>query len=70
MTSRAPVPTNTRYKTATPAPESDPAATGGNLSWKLNTLKGGQRREIVLVVEPTGGDEIVCRARVTFEHGE
>src|SRR5262249_40503197 len=30
----------------------------------------GQQREITLVVEPTGGDDIKCCARVTFEHGE
>jgi uncharacterized repeat protein (TIGR01451 family) len=63
-----PVPSNARYKTAQPAPTS--AVGTSPISWNLGTLKGGQQREIVLVVEPTGGDDIACCARVTFEHGE
>jgi uncharacterized repeat protein (TIGR01451 family) len=68
VTVRVPVPSNARYKTARPEPAT-PAA-GGTLSWPLGTLKGRERREIVLVVEPAGGDDVVCCARVSFEHGQ
>jgi uncharacterized repeat protein (TIGR01451 family) len=63
-----PVPTNARYKTSQPAPTTTGAT--GDISWDLATVKAGQQREIILVVEPTGGDDVLCCARVTFEHGE
>jgi uncharacterized repeat protein (TIGR01451 family) len=65
---RMPVPANSKYKTARPEPIT-PAASG-ELSWDLGTLKASTRRDITLVVEPTGGDDVVCCARVSFEHGE
>jgi uncharacterized repeat protein (TIGR01451 family) len=66
---RVPVPANTRYKAARPAPTSTGTA-GGEIAWDLGTLKGLQRREISLVVEPTGGEDVICCARVSFEHGQ
>ncbi len=65
---RVQVPTHARYKTAKPTPIT-PAASG-MLSWELGTVKGGQSREITLVVEPTGDDDVLCCARVSYEHGE
>jgi uncharacterized repeat protein (TIGR01451 family) len=64
---RANLPANARYKTARPAPASQSAS---EISWDLGTLKARQHVEIVLVVEPTSGEDIVCAARVTFEHGQ
>jgi uncharacterized repeat protein (TIGR01451 family) len=65
---RATLPPKARYKTARPVPEASTNA--GEVAWDIGTLKGGQRREILLVVEPTTGDDLVCCARVSFEHGE
>jgi uncharacterized repeat protein (TIGR01451 family) len=65
---RVPVPTNSTYKSALPPPTARP--TSGEIVWDLETLKGGARRELTLVVEPTTGDEVACCARVSFEHGE
>lgn len=65
---KMPVPTNSKFKSSRPA-TSAPVA-DGELTWELGTVKGGTRRDITLVVEPTGTDDILCCARVTFEHGE
>jgi uncharacterized repeat protein (TIGR01451 family) len=40
------------------------------LSWKLDTLSPGARREIDIVVLPEGMSELSCCARVQFEHGQ
>jgi uncharacterized repeat protein (TIGR01451 family) len=67
---RVPVPKHVRYKTAQPVPSSPPA--GGELTWDLGTLKGGQKIDITFVVdvEPGTVEDILCDARVVFEHGE
>jgi hypothetical protein len=48
----------------------EPAETTPVLVWKLNTLGPGARREITLVVMPTGDEDVSCCARVQFEHGQ
>jgi uncharacterized repeat protein (TIGR01451 family) len=65
---RMPVPDNSKYKSARPAPA--PPNARGEYIWELGTLKAGTRRDITFVVEPTGGDDVLCCARVSFEHGE
>lgn len=65
---RVPVPTATRYVSA--KPESGTPAASGSLSWQLGTLEGGARREVILTLAPTGAEDIVLCARVSFEHGE
>jgi uncharacterized repeat protein (TIGR01451 family) len=65
VTVRNPLPANATFVSATPNPDQkDP-----ELLWRLGTLEGGARREIVLVLAPTGGDVTNC-ARVSFEHGQ
>ncbi len=65
---RAPLPSNSVLVEAKPEPE--PAPNGGEMIWKLNTLRGGESREIKVVVKPTGAGDLQCCARVQFEHGE
>jgi uncharacterized repeat protein (TIGR01451 family) len=79
---RASMPAKARYKTARPAPTAVPGTPeaaqptpksqsgASEVVWEIGTLKGGQRREIVLVIEPAAGDDLLCCARVSFEHGE
>lgn len=60
------LPTNTQFKRATPEPtEKKP-----ELIWQLETLAPNSRKEIVLVVQPNGDGEVLCCARVQFEHGQ
>jgi uncharacterized repeat protein (TIGR01451 family) len=63
---RNPVPTGARYVRASP----EPAARDPELLWRLGTLEGGRKQEIVLVLIPTGTEDIKNCARVQFEHGE
>jgi uncharacterized repeat protein (TIGR01451 family) len=63
---RNPLPANARFVRASP----EPAVREPELLWRLGTLEGGARQEIVLVLAPTGGEEIKNCARVQFEHGE
>lgn len=63
---KAPLPANTTFVSATPAPTDKAPA----LAWKLGTLKAQARREIKLVVKPKNDDEIALCARVQFEHGQ
>jgi uncharacterized repeat protein (TIGR01451 family) len=63
---RNPLPANVRFVRATPEP-TDPAP---DLTWKLDTLDPGVRREILLVVVPTGPGDLHNCARVQFEHGQ
>jgi uncharacterized repeat protein (TIGR01451 family) len=63
---RNPVPANARFVRASP----EPSARDPELQWRLGTLEGGAKREIVLVLSPTVGDDIKNCARVQFEHGE
>jgi uncharacterized repeat protein (TIGR01451 family) len=63
---RNPMPTNARYVRANP----EPSGRDPELTWRLGTLDAGARREIVLVLAPTGMDEVKNCARVQFEHGQ
>jgi uncharacterized repeat protein (TIGR01451 family) len=67
---KVPVPAHVRYKTAEPVPGTPPAS--GELVWDLGTMRRGQRVEITFVVEvePGTAEDILCCARVVFEHGE
>jgi uncharacterized repeat protein (TIGR01451 family) len=63
---RNPLPANATFVRAEPPPTaSDPV-----LEWRLGTLDGCARREIVLVLKPTGTGDVKNCARVQFEHGE
>ena len=63
---RNPLPVNATFVRADPPPTaSDPI-----LEWRLGTLEGCARREIVLVLKPTGTGDVKNCARVQFEHGE
>jgi uncharacterized repeat protein (TIGR01451 family) len=60
------VPANIRFVRATPEPtEKEP-----ELRWLFGTLEPGARKEIVLVVKPTGPGDVRNCARVQFEHGQ
>lgn len=59
-------PAGVRFVRATPQPQE----AGPVFLWKLGTLAGCEKRDLVLVVEPTGADEVSCCARVQFEHGQ
>jgi uncharacterized repeat protein (TIGR01451 family) len=63
---RNPLPANARFVRASP----EPAVREPELLWRLGTLAGGARQEIVLVLSPTSGEEVKNCARVQFEHGE
>jgi uncharacterized repeat protein (TIGR01451 family) len=63
---RLPVPSNAKFVRATPEPDSSEPI----LLWKLGTLQGLRKRDIRLVVEPTGEGDVSCCARVQFEHGQ
>jgi uncharacterized repeat protein (TIGR01451 family) len=63
---RNPLPPNVRFVRATPEPDEKPP----ELIWKLGTLEPNARKEIVLVVVPTGPGDVSNCARVQFEHGQ
>jgi uncharacterized repeat protein (TIGR01451 family) len=63
---RNPLPANARFVRADPPPQS----TQPELAWQLGTLPSGAKREIVLVLSPSGTGEVNNCARVQFEHGE
>ncbi|HJT79279.1 MAG TPA: hypothetical protein VJ739_18935, partial [Gemmataceae bacterium] len=63
---RDPLPANARFVRATP----EPFARAPELLWKFGTLGPCARREIILVLTPTGPGEVRNCARVQFEHGE
>ncbi|MFO0843413.1 MAG: hypothetical protein U0797_13605 [Gemmataceae bacterium] len=58
--------TAARFVRATP----EPAEVSPVFVWKLGTLAPLARREISLVMLPTGDEEVSCCARVQFEHGQ
>jgi uncharacterized repeat protein (TIGR01451 family) len=60
------VPANATFVRATPEPDEDEPV----LVWKLGTLRGLEKRQISLVVKPTGDGDVSCCARVKFEHGQ
>ena len=51
-------------------PEGAPPEKATVLTWKLGTLAARDKREQTFVVTATGDDEVVCSARVQFEHGQ
>jgi uncharacterized repeat protein (TIGR01451 family) len=63
---RNPLPANARFVRAKP----EPSAREPELQWRLGTLEARARREIVLVLAPTGDGDIENCARVQFEHGQ
>jgi uncharacterized repeat protein (TIGR01451 family) len=63
---RNPLPAEARFIRANP----EPAMRAPELLWRLGTLEAGAKREIILVLAPTGGSDITNCARVQFEHGE
>jgi uncharacterized repeat protein (TIGR01451 family) len=63
---RNPLPSNARFIRATP----EPTAREPVLLWDLGTLPARARKEIVLVLAPTGPGDVQNCARVQFEHGE
>jgi uncharacterized repeat protein (TIGR01451 family) len=66
VTVRNPVPANARFVRANP----EPSSKDSELIWELGTLEGCACREIVLVLAPTGADDVKNCARVQFEHGQ
>jgi uncharacterized repeat protein (TIGR01451 family) len=61
-----PLPSNVTFVSANPNPtQMSPA-----LLWDLGTLAAGAKKEIELVVKPTGNGDVQCCARVQFEHGQ
>jgi uncharacterized repeat protein (TIGR01451 family) len=66
VTVKLTLPPGARYVRAVPEPsEKTPV-----LTWKLETMTPGARREIDVVVVPEGMTELACCARVQFEHGQ
>ncbi len=57
---------------AEPKPSDRTKAKDGStdLLWDLDTLKAGEQKEIVLAIKPKGGDDVVDRAYVQYEHGQ
>ena len=60
------LPENATFVKATPEPKDREP----ELRWDLGTLAGGARKEISLVVKPTGAGDVENTARVMFEHGQ
>lgn len=63
---RNPLPAGAHFVRASP----EPAVREPDLLWRLGTLDGGAKREIVLVLSPTGSGDVKSCARVQFEYGE
>jgi len=63
---RNPLPDNVKFVRANP----EPSAKDPELQWRLGTLEACARREIMLVVVPTGSADVTNCARVQFEHGQ
>jgi uncharacterized repeat protein (TIGR01451 family) len=63
---RNPLPAKATFVKATP----EPTRTDPEPQWELQTLKPGERREIVLVLKPDGSGDVTNVARVRFEHGQ
>jgi uncharacterized repeat protein (TIGR01451 family) len=60
------VPDNATFVKATPEPKDREP----ELRWDLGTMAAGARKEIILVVKPTGAGDVENTARVMFEHGQ
>jgi uncharacterized repeat protein (TIGR01451 family) len=63
---RNPLPANARFVRAQP----EPAVMEPELRWHLGTLEPFARRDILLVLAPTGTGDVRNCARVQFEHGQ
>lgn len=63
---RNPLPANARFVRASP----EPTSREPELVWQLGTLDACACREIVLVLQPTGAEDLQNCARVQFEHGQ
>ncbi|HMC90564.1 MAG TPA: DUF11 domain-containing protein, partial [Gemmataceae bacterium] len=63
---RNPLPANARFVRADP----EPSTHAPELLWHLGSLEPGGKREILLILSPTGGGEVKNCARIQFEHGE
>jgi uncharacterized repeat protein (TIGR01451 family) len=63
---RNPLPAHARFVRAAP----EPAVHEPELLWRLGTLEAGAKRELILVLAPTGTGDVTNCARVQFEHGE
>jgi uncharacterized repeat protein (TIGR01451 family) len=63
---RNPLPANARFVRASP----EPAVRDPELVWRLGTLDPGAKHDIVLVLAPTGSDDVKNCARVQLEHGQ
>lgn len=61
-----PVPTHAAFVSADPKPE-DAAPM---MVWRWKTLKAGEKKNIELVVRPTGSGDVSNCARVHFAHGQ
>jgi uncharacterized repeat protein (TIGR01451 family) len=63
---RNPLPAHARFVRANP----EPAVREPELLWRLGTLEAGAKRQIILILAPSGDGDITSCARVQFEHGE
>jgi uncharacterized repeat protein (TIGR01451 family) len=63
---RVPLPANTRLVRAEPPPSRQDS----EMFWALGTLPGLACKEIWLVLQPVGCDDVKLCARVQFEHGQ
>ena len=51
-------------------PEDAPPEKATVVAWNLGTLAAREKKEQTFVVTATGDDEVICSARVQFEHGQ
>jgi uncharacterized repeat protein (TIGR01451 family) len=68
-----PVPGTTTSASGARSATAGPKAEAGrrpDLLWQFGTLKPSERREVVLVVRPTGSEDVQNSAYVQFEHGQ
>jgi uncharacterized repeat protein (TIGR01451 family) len=72
VTVRNPLPANVRFVRASPEPVEvpQPKAATRVLTWQFGTLAACARKDIELVVVPSGAGDIQNCARVQFEHGQ
>src|SRR5262249_12104919 len=63
---RNPLPVGARFVRAEPPP----ATTDPELRWEFGTLAESAKRDITLVLAPTGRNDVTNCARVQFEHGQ
>jgi uncharacterized repeat protein (TIGR01451 family) len=72
VTVRDRLPRGTEYVRAKPEPTKKASPKEGvtDLLWDLGTLKPGERKTIVVALQPKGTDEVQNNAYVSFEHGQ